>query len=954
VSEFATQAPKTKPSDTESVTPQAEASGAQVRQLREHVQLLEQRDGERAWEVVRLEARLAEITGSQVWRLAQTLRRARYAAFPAGSRRERFGRFCVHKLRRARYHARQGPRAFLRALGAMLVRPFGGGASASRARRRSGAVQLAHVGPIVDPAVGVPGLVSVILPVYNQADLLAGAIESVLRQTYADWELIVVNDGSRDEIGAVLSRYAGHPRVRILTQANQKLPKALSNGFEFAAGEFWTWTSADNLMEPQQLARQVEFLRAHPEAAMVYADYRAIDDRGAPLRDRTFRPQNRRLAELAEIHLPRETSALNTGGDNFIGACFLYRGWVGRLLGEYAPELGVEDYDYWMRMNDLFHVAHLGTDEFLYQYRVHDNTLNARAAELEIPERVRRLLECESQRQEFYGRPWTVLVDRECAAWVRDLDLRKHGVRDWGDWIEGGSNAKASDKILLLVSADSLDEVQRRGLADDICLAACFGDDLAALYRHRAALRDRVDACFCPNPQVAERAALFSRNVFHGAPGQSLFDLAIAFANNHTFYGRTVPAEQRQRRLPEPWVTEPERPRVLIQVDHFTRGGLEQVVLDLLAVLGEHGLPLSLLILGRAGPAADRARAAGAEVLTLPETDREAHYRKLLNDRRIEIVNAHYSLFGAAIAAELGIPFVQTIHNTYVFISPETVAGYRENDRYTTAYACVSSNVAMYSDLHLGLPVSKLLITPNGIDPARLEVGDRAAARARLRAELGLADGDFVFLNVASLLRDKAQRLLVAALAEVVKEYPRAKVVLLGGTMEAAYLSEVQGEVQRSGLERHVIPAGYRGDVAAFYAMADAFVLPSFWEGWSLALAEALCVGLPVIATDVGSARDVLPPTGAYLVPPAFESIVDLHVDNLADYVCRDQPQVVADLAAAMKRVCADPVAPQLSAGARQSMDRRYAYQAYVRLFRWLQQGGCPAAARAWLQTAYP
>ena len=108
----------------------------------------------------------------------------------------------------------------------------------------------------------LPGLVSVVLPVYNHAAMLRDAIESVLAQTYSDFELILVNDGSTRRRGSrCWPSMSGIRRVRILTQANQKLPKALSNGFEFARGEFWTWTSADNLMHPDQLRRQVEFLQ---------------------------------------------------------------------------------------------------------------------------------------------------------------------------------------------------------------------------------------------------------------------------------------------------------------------------------------------------------------------------------------------------------------------------------------------------------------------------------------------------------------------------------------------------------------------------------------------------------------------------------------------------------------------------------------------------------------------
>ncbi len=89
-----------------------------------------------------------------------------------------------------------------------------------------------------------------------------------------------------------------------------------------------------------------------------------------------------------EIHLPRNPREINVVCDNFIGPCFLYRNIVGRLIGDYDPGLGIEDYDYWMRVNHAFRIEHLGTDETLYRYRVHDRSLSGRAAELKIAERV--------------------------------------------------------------------------------------------------------------------------------------------------------------------------------------------------------------------------------------------------------------------------------------------------------------------------------------------------------------------------------------------------------------------------------------------------------------------------------------------------------------------------------------------------------------------------------------
>ena len=134
---------------------------------------------------------------------------------------------------------------------------------------------------------------------------------------------------------------------------------------------------------------------------MVYADYVAIDDRGEPLADPTFRPHNRRPASSPEIHLPRDPREINVVCDNFIGPCFLYRNIVGRLIGDYDPGLGIEDYDYWMRVNHAFRIEHLGTDETLYRYRVHDRSLSGRAAELKIAERVAALMRTERSRNRF-------------------------------------------------------------------------------------------------------------------------------------------------------------------------------------------------------------------------------------------------------------------------------------------------------------------------------------------------------------------------------------------------------------------------------------------------------------------------------------------------------------------------------------------------------------------------
>ncbi len=247
---------------------------------------------------------------------------------------------------------------------------------------------------IVSLAPGRPALVSVVLPVYNQAQYLGHAIDGVLDQSYPDLELIIVNDGSTDGIEHVLDRYRHIPNVSIINQANQKLPRALNNGFVHAKGEFYSWTSADNIMLPNQVERLVRYLQDHPDAAMVYSDYQAIDDAGDPLNDPTFRPHNLDGSDRSIIRLPHGVTESNfhDSGDNFIGASFMYRRGAAWFIGDYSADtFGGEDYDYWLRMSNFFAIGHL--PEVLYKYRVHGNTLNARAAELKIFKRVRKVLQ---------------------------------------------------------------------------------------------------------------------------------------------------------------------------------------------------------------------------------------------------------------------------------------------------------------------------------------------------------------------------------------------------------------------------------------------------------------------------------------------------------------------------------------------------------------------------------
>lgn len=110
--------------------------------------------------------------------------------------------------------------------------------------------------------------VSVVLPVYNGPRYVRLAIDSMLGQTFSDFELIVIDDGSRDTTPEVLSRI-DDPRVHVVSQENRGLPATLNRGIELARGEYVARQDHDDYSRPERLARQVAYLDANPACALV-------------------------------------------------------------------------------------------------------------------------------------------------------------------------------------------------------------------------------------------------------------------------------------------------------------------------------------------------------------------------------------------------------------------------------------------------------------------------------------------------------------------------------------------------------------------------------------------------------------------------------------------------------------------------------------------------------------
>lgn len=121
-------------------------------------------------------------------------------------------------------------------------------------------------------------MVSVVIPAYNAADTLGRAIDSVQAQTYDDWELIVVDDGSTDATSAVAQGRGG--RIRLVRTTHLGPGEARNHGVSVSRGRYLAWLDADDVWYPHKLARQVELARSDDALEFITADYRYMDESG--------------------------------------------------------------------------------------------------------------------------------------------------------------------------------------------------------------------------------------------------------------------------------------------------------------------------------------------------------------------------------------------------------------------------------------------------------------------------------------------------------------------------------------------------------------------------------------------------------------------------------------------------------------------------------------------------
>jgi alpha-1,3-rhamnosyltransferase len=236
-------------------------------------------------------------------------------------------------------------------------------------------------------------LVSVILPSFNHRRFVGESIDSVLRQTYPNIQLIVIDDGSTDGSADDIAGLAKQHGFEFIAQANAGVIATLNRAKQLVRGKYVSLTASDDFYHPQKIERLVNFMESHPDYALVHAKIIQVDDQSK---------ETQRIDE--HCHSGQVFGHLLRGDFHVNGLSALVRADVYSQF-QYG-QFYIDDWYMWLRIAEQYPVGYV--DEYLAYYRRHDNHLSGKADKMMAAEK--SILACFSHTPEY---PEAVLRWRE-------------------------------------------------------------------------------------------------------------------------------------------------------------------------------------------------------------------------------------------------------------------------------------------------------------------------------------------------------------------------------------------------------------------------------------------------------------------------------------------------------------------------------------------------------------
>lgn len=230
--------------------------------------------------------------------------------------------------------------------------------------------------------------ISVILPVYNAAPYVVKAVQSMLRQSFTNFELLLINDGSTDDTDAIIKAHClADARVRYISRENKGLIATLNEGIRLSLGRYIARMDADDISEPERLALQYQYLTSHPDVAAVGCAYQLMDEQENIINIRKPPRYNWLIKPLFLFGSPFAHPSM-----------MLNKGLIGQHLHYNDAYQYAEDYELWLRLSLRFKLANLAKP--LLKYRVLNTSVSRKYATEQRASAARALAEHLCQQQD--------------------------------------------------------------------------------------------------------------------------------------------------------------------------------------------------------------------------------------------------------------------------------------------------------------------------------------------------------------------------------------------------------------------------------------------------------------------------------------------------------------------------------------------------------------------------
>lgn len=325
--------------------------------------------------------------------------------------------------------------------------------------------------------------ITVYIPCHNYGPFLKEAVESVFKQSFKDWELLIIDDGSTDNTPGVIKLYEGAPNVRTFRTEGIRLPAVCNLAIREARGKYIIRLDGDDVFDENILLVLHSYLQNHPKTFMVFPDYYLMDQLG-----NIFSHERRRK-------LYEEDHILDMPPN---GACILARTEVLRELGGYREDLGAQDgFDLWTRVREKYKCGNVNLP--LFYYRRHYHNLTGATGESPIIKNARRRIKQDITAEKIRAqRPITGVIP----------------VRRYFDYTENFWAQELGGKTLLefaidrMVSSDLFDRIVVTSDTDDVLPVIKKYDDPRLDYHRRsfestyrtAPLSDLLQEIIPPDP----------------------------------------------------------------------------------------------------------------------------------------------------------------------------------------------------------------------------------------------------------------------------------------------------------------------------------------------------------------------------------------------------------------------------------------------------------------------